>query len=69
MAKKRKTTNISKKLLLICIITGITVLVMNILNRRLQLAELSEITGYVGTAFVISLVILIGIVLFNQAKK
>ena len=70
MAKKKaKKILIPKALLLPLIITGIATLILQILNRRLKLPELGEIMGYVGTVFVISLIIMIGILLVNQVNK
>jgi hypothetical protein len=39
------------------------------LNRRLQVPELGEIAGYAGTAFAISLLLIIGIWILNQVNK
>jgi len=68
MARKKKRT-IPKTLLLICIITGIATLILHIANRRLQISELDEIAGYVGTAFVISLIIILGIYIVKLVNK
>lgn len=68
MAKKRKKS-ISKTLIIICVITGIATLVLRIINSRLQITEVGEIIGLVGTAFTVSLVILIGIWVLNQINK
>jgi hypothetical protein len=69
MAKKRKKTSVPKTLFLICIITGIATIVLRMLNRRLQVFELDEVAGYTGTAFAISLILIIGIWLVNQVNK
>ena len=68
MAKKRKKS-ISKTLIIICVITGIATLVLRIINSRLQITEVGEIIGLVGTAFTVILVILIGIWVLNQINK
>ncbi len=61
MARKKKKTGFSSPLLLICIISGIATLVLRMVNRRLQISELGEVAGYAGTAFVVTLLIIIGI--------
>ena len=69
MVKKRKKRLIPKTLILFCIITGIATLVLRMLNRKLQVPELGEINGYIGTAFAISLIIIIGIWVVNVINK
>ena len=69
MAKKKKKTLIPKTLLLVCIITGIATLLIRMLNRKLKVPELDEINGYIGTAFAISLLIIIGIWIVNMVNK
>jgi len=67
--KKQKKGLIPKALLLTCIISGVATLVLRMLNHRLHIAELGEINGWVGTAFAISLVIIIGIVIADQVNS
>jgi hypothetical protein len=69
VAKKKKKLIIPKILLLICIISGIAVLVLRLLNRQMQVPELGVIAGYAGTAFAISVIIIIGIWVVNFVNK
>lgn len=69
MAKKRKKNLIPKTLLLFCIVSGVATLVLRMLNRKLQVSELSEISSYIGTAFAISLLVIIGIWVVNLVNK
>ena len=69
MAKKRKKNLIPKALVLCCIITGLATLILRMLNRKLQVAELGEINSYIGTAFAISLLIIIGIWIVHVVNK
>ncbi len=70
MPKKRKSAiSLPRPLLLICIITGIAALVLRMLNRRLQVTELGEVAGWAGTAFGISLLIIIGIWIVNYINR
>ncbi len=69
MAKRRKKIGISKTLILVCIVTGIAVLILRIINRKLQIAELNEFSAYVGTAFAVSIIIIIGIWIVNLVNK
>jgi hypothetical protein len=70
MAKKRKRSIfLPRPLLLICIIAGIATLVLNMANGRMKVKELGEVAGWTGTAFVISLLIIIGIWVVNYINK
>jgi hypothetical protein len=69
MAKRRKKIGISKTLILSCIISGIAVLILRIINRRLEISELGELSSYIGTAFAVSLMIIIGILVVNMVNK
>ncbi|MBI3232980.1 MAG: hypothetical protein HYZ42_02895 [Bacteroidetes bacterium] len=69
MAKKRKKVLIPKLLLICMIISGIAAVVLRMLNRRLQVPEIGEIAGYAGTAFAISLILMIGLWIINQVNK
>ncbi len=69
MARRRKKSSIPRILILILIITGIATLILRMLGRRLQVVELGEIAGYVGTAFAISLLIIIGILVVNLINR
>jgi len=68
MAKKKQERTIPSALLITCIVTGIATIVLRLLNRQLHIPELSIITSYIGTAFTISLVIIIGIFLVKQVN-
>jgi hypothetical protein len=67
--KKQQQTAIPKFLILTCIITCVATLVLRILNRRLRIPELGEIAGYIGSAFVISLLIIAAIFVVNEVNK
>jgi len=67
--KKQKTIAIPRLLLLTCVITGIATLVLQMANRRMKITELGEIAGYVGTVFVICLLIIIGIFAVRYVNK
>lgn len=69
MKKRRKKNSFQKKLLIICIITGIATLILRILNRQLQIPELSELAGYAATAFIVSLIIIAGIWVVKYVNK
>ena len=70
MAKKRKKKHlIPRSLLIICVITGIATLILRMLNRKLAIPEIGEISGYTGTAFAVSLLIIVGIWLVNVINK
>jgi hypothetical protein len=69
MVKRKKKVLIPRFLLVCLIISGIAALVLRMLNRRLQVPELGEIAGYAGTAFAISLLLIIGIWILNQVNK
>jgi hypothetical protein len=67
--KRKKSPTVPRLLVLICIITGIAVLVLRMANNRLKIPELGEIGGYTGTAFVICLVIIIGIYVVRYVNR
>jgi len=69
MAKRKRKPLIPKTLLIICIITGIATLVLRMLNRRLMVMELGELTNYIGAAFAITLIIIIGIWVVHIVNK
>jgi hypothetical protein len=67
--KRKKTISLPRPLLLICFIMGIATLVLNMANNRLKVKELGEVAGYAGTAFVISLLFIIGIWVVNYINR
>ena len=69
MAKRKKRALIPKLLILTCLISGLGTLVINMVNGRMQVSELGEIAELTGTAFAISLLIIIGIWLVNMINK
>lgn len=69
MARKKKKTVVPKILILICVIAGIVTIILQMLNRRIRVQELGEIEGYSGTAFAISLLIIIGLLVVSQINK
>ena len=69
MPKKTKKTLIPKPLIISCIITGLATVILRMLNRKLQIQEIAEINGYIGTVFAISLIIIIGIWVVNVVNK
>jgi hypothetical protein len=70
MPKKRKRSiTLPRPLILISVITGIATLILNMVNNRLKVKELGEVAGWAGTAFVISLLIIIGIWVVNYINK
>ena len=66
--KKHKKTPVPKALLITCIISGVATLVLRMLNQKLRIPELGEINSYAGTTFVITIVIIGGILLVNQVN-
>ena len=69
MARKSKNKSVSKSLIIICVITGMATLVLRIINRRLQIAEVGDVKGLVGSDFTLCLIILVGIWVLNQLNK
>lgn len=69
MAKKSKKKSVSKSLIIICLITGVATFVLRIINRRMQIAELGDVIGLVGTAFTVCLIILIAVWVLNYMSK
>jgi hypothetical protein len=67
--KRKKSPAIPRWLILACIITGIATLVLKMANNRLKIPELAEVAAYAGTAFVISLLIIIGIFVVRHINK
>jgi hypothetical protein len=68
-SKQKRHPTIPRFLILVCIITGIATLVLKMANNRLKVPELGEVAGWAGTAFVISLLIIIGIVVVRHINK
>ena len=70
MAKKKtKKVLIPKALFLALIVTGISTFILQILNRWFKLFELNEITGLIGSTFIIVILLIIGILLFNWVNN
>jgi hypothetical protein len=67
--RKRTPTAIPRLLILACIVSAIAALVLQMANKRLKIAELGEIAGWAGTAFVISLLIIIGIFMVRHINS
>ncbi|HTL10634.1 MAG TPA: hypothetical protein VL307_20310 [Chitinophagaceae bacterium] len=68
MAKKKQQNSIPPSLWITCIVTGIAYIVLRLLNRQLHIPELGIINSYIGTAFAIAIVIIIGILLVKQVN-
>lgn len=67
--KRKKSPAIPRWLLLTCIISGIATLILKMANNRLKIPELGEVAGWAGTAFVISLLLIICIFAVRHVNK
>jgi protein-S-isoprenylcysteine O-methyltransferase Ste14 len=69
MAKRKKSAQIPRILILLLILSGVTTIILKMIARKMQVAELNEIAGYAGTVFAVSLLIIILIWTIREVNK